>query len=115
MEIESRVVGGVTVAKLCDTRLDAAQAVRFKESLREISETGADHVVLDMTDIAFMDSSGLGAVVTVMKQMGRTKKLELAALSPAVAKVFTLTRMDKVFSIYLSVEDALNHEMKAAG
>lgn len=115
MEIETKVVGGITVAKLCDTRLDAAQAVRFKEGLRELSDAGADHILIDMQDIGFMDSSGLGAVVTVMKQMGKSKRLELAALSPAVAKVFTLTRMDKVFSIYPSVDAALANGMKAAG
>jgi anti-sigma B factor antagonist len=115
MEIETKVVNGITVAKLCDTRLDAAQAVRFKEGLRELSEGGAEHIVLDMTDIVFMDSSGLGAVVSVMKQMGRDKTLELAALTTAVAKVFTLTRMDKIFGIYPSVEDALSKGMKAAG
>lgn len=115
MEIETKVVGGVTVAKLCDTRLDAAQAVRFKEGLRELSEAGAQHIILDMTDIAFMDSSGLGAVVTVMKQMGKAKTLELAGLSTSVAKVFALTRMDKIFAIYPSVDAALNKDMKAAG
>ncbi|MEJ6709216.1 MAG: STAS domain-containing protein [Amylibacter sp.] len=115
MEIETKVVDGITVAKLCDTRLDAAQAVRLKERLREISKGGASHIVLDMTDIAFMNSSGLGAVVTVMKQMGREKTLELASLTGAVAKVFTLTRMDKVFAIYTNVDDALSKGMKAAG
>lgn len=115
MEIETKVVNGITVAKLCDTRLDAAQAVRFKEGLREISEGGANHIVLDMTDIAFMDSSGLGAVVTVMKQMGREKTLELASLTGAVAKVFKLTRMDRVFAIYPNVDGALVKGMKAAG
>ncbi len=115
MEIETKVVDGITVAKLCDTRLDAAQAVRFKEGLREISEGGATHIVLDMTDIAFMDSSGLGVVVTVMKQMGREKTLELASLTNAVEKVFTLTRMDKVFAIYPNVDDALSSRMKAVG
>ncbi|WGI21702.1 STAS domain-containing protein [Amylibacter sp. IMCC11727] len=114
MDIETNVVGDITVAKLCATRLDAARAVRFKEGLREISEAGAGHIVLDMTDIDFMDSSGLGAVVTVMKHMGRDKTLELAALRPAVGKVFKLTRMDSVFGIYPSVEDALAQGMKTA-
>lgn len=115
MEIETKVVNGITVAKLCDTRLDAAQALRFKEGLRELSDGGANHIVLDMSDIAFMDSSGLGAVVTVMKQMGRDKTLELAALTSAVAKVFALTRMDKIFAIYPSVDAAVNKDLKAAG
>ncbi len=115
MEIETKVVNGITVAKLCDTRLDAAQALRFKEGLRELSDAGANHIVIDMTDIAFMDSSGLGAVVTVMKQMGRDKTLELASLTTPVVKVFALTRMDKIFAIHASVDDALNNELKAAG
>lgn len=115
MEIETNVVGGITVAKLCDTRLDAAQALRFKEGLRELSDAGANHIVVDMSDIAFMDSSGLGAVVTVMKQMGKEKTLELASLTTAVAKVFTLTRMDKIFAIYPSVDEALSKGLKAAG
>jgi anti-sigma B factor antagonist len=115
MEIEAKVFGDVTVAKLCDTRLDAAQAVRFKEGLRELSEAGAAHIVLDMSDIGFMDSSGLGAVVTVMKQMGREKRLDLACLSPAVAKVFVLTRMDKVFRIHPTVDAAVSADVKAAG
>lgn len=115
MEVETHVVGDATVVKLCDTRLDAAQAVRFKEAVREVAEGGAGHIVLDMSDIAFMDSSGLGAVVTVLKLMGSDKRLELAALTPAVAKVFTLTRMDKVFRIHASVDQALGAGMKEAG
>ncbi len=115
MEIETKSIGDKTVVKLCHSRLDAAQAVRFKEGLREVSENGAQHIILDMADIQFMDSSGLGAVVTVMKQMGRDKKLELAALSPSVAKVFSLTRMDKIFGIYPTVTDALGCELEATG
>ena len=115
MEIETKVIGGVTIAKLCGTRLDASQSVRFKEGLRAISEDGAAHIVLDLNDVQFLDSSGLGAVVTVMKQMGRNKTLELAGLTPPVAKVFALTRMDKIFAIYPSVEGALVQGVKAAG
>ena len=124
MEISTRTENGVTVAKLCHTRLDAAQAVRFKEGLRDISDGGASLIVLDMEDIEFMDSSGLGAVVTVMKYLGRDKTLSLAALGPAVGKVFKLTRMDSVFAIYDTADDAVaalrtsqcqQHGMKAAG
>lgn len=115
MEIEAKVVSGITVVKLCDKRLDAAQAVRFKEGVRELSEAGAEHILLDMSDIHFMDSSGLGAIVTVMKQMGREKTLELAGLSSTVAKVFALTRMDKIIGIYPTVDEALAQEVKVAG
>lgn len=115
MDIETTQHGDITVATLCDTRLDAAQSVRFKEELRDLSEQGAHHIVIDMHQINFMDSSGLGAVVTVLKQMGRDKTLQLAALTPAVDKVFKLTRMDKVFAIFPTVDAALERDIAVNG
>ena len=110
MDVETRVEGDITVVRLCDARLDAAAAVRFKEQLRDVSDGGADKILIDMSEVVFMDSSGLGAVVTVMKLMGQKKSLMLASLTPAVAKVFALTRMDKVFRIFMTLEEALDAE-----
>ncbi len=107
MDLEITAHGPITVAKLNESRLDAAMAVRFKDALRDVSDSGADHVILDMSNVTFMDSSGLGAVVAVMKLMGHDKKFEIAALTPTVEKVFKLTRMDSVFRIYGAVEEAL--------
>lgn len=115
MEVEARNFDGITVVRLGGPRLDAAQSVRFKEALRDISDNGADHILLDMSNITFMDSSGLGAIVTVLKQMGQAKTLELAGLTPIVAKVFALTRMDKVFRLHDSVDAALSSCRKVAG
>ena len=115
MNLETSVHGEITLAKLCETRLDAAMSVRFKEALRELSDNGADYLVLDLSDVTFMDSSGLGAVVAVMKHMGREKTFKIAGLTPTVDKVFKLTRMDNVFDIYASAEEALGGAAQAAG
>jgi anti-sigma B factor antagonist len=56
--------------------------------------------------VAFLDSSGLGAVVAVKKLMGPDRRLDLACLTPAVDKVFRLTRMDSVFTIHAALPDA---------
>jgi len=66
-----------------------------------------------MSGVTFVDSSGLGAIVASMKQMGNERKLDLAGLTPDVDKVFRLTRMDSVFAIYKSVDDAV--DLRAAG
>lgn len=115
MDMEITEYGTATVATLNEGRLDAAMAVRFKDALRDVSDGGADHIILDMSKVAFMDSSGLGAVVAVMKLMGRDKQFEIAALSPTVEKVFKLTRMDSVFRIYGTVEEALSGAAEKAG
>lgn len=115
MNLESNQNGEITVAKLCETRLDAAMSVRFKERMRELSDGGANYIVLDLSDVTFMDSSGLGAVVAVMKHMGREKTFKIAGLTPTVDKVFRLTRMDGVFDILDSVNDAFGAPSAATG
>jgi anti-sigma B factor antagonist len=87
--------------------IDAAGALRFKEAMRAATTDGPDHVVLDLGQVRFVDSSGLGAIVAAMKQMGAGRRLDLAGLTPDVAKVFRLTRMDTVFVIHEDAEAPL--------
>ena len=65
-------------------------------------------MVLNLKNVELVDSSGHGAIVSAKKFLGTERMLHLAALSPIVAKVFALTRMEKVFRIYPTAEDALN-------
>ena len=107
MNFETIQNGAITHLRLEDARLDAAHAILFKETVRSIADAGADYILLDMGAVEFMDSSGLGALVSVMKYMGAEKKFEITGLTPMVEKVFKLTRMDEVFRVHNSVEDAL--------
>ncbi len=108
MKFERQEHGAITHIKLEETRLDAAQSIRFKEAVREIVDEGVTHILLDMGAVNFMDSSGLGALVSMMKYMGTEKKFELTGLTPMVEKVFKLTRMDEVFQVYGSAQEALS-------
>lgn len=81
-------------------RLDAAIAIQFKDRMRDLVDQAPERVVLDMSQVTFLDSSGLGAVVSVMKLLAPDRRLELAGLTALVAKVFALTRMDEVFTIH---------------
>ncbi len=107
MNLEATQHGAITHLLLSEMRLDAAHAIQFKEAVRAIADDGADYIVLDMTHVDFMDSSGLGALVSVMKYMGAEKKFEITGLTPMVEKVFKLTRMDEVFCVHNSFEDAI--------
>ncbi len=106
MDIDSGVVGGVMVLTLLDPRIDAAGAVAFKEKVRAAIQGFGGRVVLDMERIEFLDSSGLGALVGVMKMLGGGRRLELAACGTVVRKVLTLTRMDSVFVLHATSADA---------
>ncbi|NSX53384.1 STAS domain-containing protein [Parasulfitobacter algicola] len=107
MHLTSTVKDNAIVVTVVDTRIDAAVAIKFKDSMRDETKEGPDRVILDMSNVDFVDSSGLGAIVAVMKLLKTGQLLELSGLTPTVDKVFRLTRMNSVFAIHLSVEEAL--------
>jgi len=100
MNIAADLQGDLLVIHVLDDRIDAASAIQFKDRMREVTQTASARVVLDLSRVAFIDSSGLGAVVAVLKALGPARKLELAGLTSTVQKVFRLTRMDSVFTIH---------------
>ena len=110
MELVSEEGAGVLVIHALQDRIDAAGAIQFKDRMRDLTRaSAASRVVLDMSKVAFLDSSGLGAVVAVLKALAPDRKLELSGLTPTVQKVFRLTRMDSIFIIHDAPPDALRH------
>ncbi|NND20577.1 MAG: STAS domain-containing protein [Silicimonas sp.] len=107
MQMTASEVGETIVVTVGDRRIDAAVAVRFKEQMQELTQTAGARVILDLSNVEFLDSSGLGAVVGSMKQLSRSCQLDLAGLTPTVDKVFRITRMDRVFRIYDTTNTAL--------
>ena len=107
MELQVTSQGAAHVVTVSDPRIDAAVAIRFKDGMRAAIPDGATRIVLDLAQVSFIDSSGLGAIVSVMKQLGEGQRLELAAMQPNVDRVFRLTRMDTVFPIHETVGDAV--------
>jgi len=77
--------------------------------MREVLSDPATQVVLDLSRVDFLDSSGLGAVVAMMKMAGPGRRVELAGLTPTVEKVFRLTRMDRVFTIHPTAPSDAQH------
>lgn len=108
MELTTSDVNDVRIIVVNGTRIDAAVAIAFKDQMRELSEGAPTRILLDMKTVEFLDSSGLGAVVAAMKQVGAGRSLELAALTETVGKVFALTRMDTVFKIHADVDSAIS-------
>jgi anti-sigma B factor antagonist len=107
MEFTSRTQDALGIITVEANRIDAAVAIKFKDRMREEMADAQGRMVLDLHNVDFIDSSGLGAIVAVMKLMPAGAKLELAGLTPAVDKVFRMTRMDSIFSIHHDVNAAV--------
>jgi anti-sigma B factor antagonist len=108
MDLCSRSEQNLQVVSVGEPRIDAAVAIEFKDAMRAATDGGSDTVVLDLSAVQFIDSSGLGAIVAAMKHMGQSRRLALAGLTPTVEKVFRLTRMDSVFSVFPTLDGALS-------
>jgi len=106
MDLSTCDAGDARVVKVEAQRIDAAVAIQFKDAMRAVTDGGPSRVVLDLSEVAFIDSSGLGAVVAAKKLLTPNFELELANLRPLVSKVFKLTRMDSVFAIHPDVASA---------
>ena len=90
-----------------DERLDAGNASELKSEAAKMIETGTGTLILDLKATKFIDSIGLGALVSILKQTAQNNsKVVLAALSPQVRQIFELTRLHRLFDIYESVEEA---------
>ncbi len=108
MKLTYRDIDGIRVITAEGARIDAAVAISFKDQMREFSEDAPKRIILDLATVEFLDSSGLGAIVAAMKQVGVERNLELAALTQTVGKVFALTRMDTIFKIHTDIDSAIN-------
>ena len=89
------------------TRIDAAGAIAFKDDVLAVLDARSKGFILDLSQIEFIDSSGLGAIVSILKSRPSTMTMTLVGLSSGVERVFRLTRMDRVFDIQPNIKDAL--------
>ena len=106
MELQTTQHAGVLVVSVLEPRIDASCAIGFKDAMRAATADGPSVVLLNLSAVEFIDSSGLGAIVASMKSLGRSRQMALAGLNPTVDKVFRLTRMDAVFKLFPTMEDA---------
>lgn len=114
MKLTASGEGDTLVIHVGEDRIDAASAIEFKDAMRDLTCGNENQIILNLEQVEFLDSSGLGAIVASMKYLGAERKLELAHLSPTVQKVFQLTRMDSVFTIHDSLNGIIGAGAKAS-
>jgi len=105
LSIESR--DNVLVVRVSEKRIDASKAPAFKDEITRCIDAGQSQIVLDLSGVDFIDSSGLGALVSCLKRLGPRGSLAVAGATGAVSRLFTLTRMDRVFALHPTVDSAV--------
>jgi anti-sigma B factor antagonist len=107
LDISIRTEGDVCVMSVAG-EVDVYSAPDLKARLAEAIDDGCAHVVVDLASVDFMDSSGLGALVSGLRRIKeRDGTIRLAAPREPILKVFKITGLDKVFPVFPGVEEAL--------
>lgn len=108
MKLMTEILNGRTVVSVKEERLDAHNSSELKDRIHKILEEGARSLVVDLGYVQFIDSSGLGALLSGYKNANlRSSAFALAGLQPRVKSMFELTRLHRVFEIYPGLQDAL--------
>lgn len=80
--------------------VDIYNAESLKNELHALIDDRKADVVLDCTSLKYIDSTGLGVLVSALKKVKEAKKqISIINLKPYIAKIFTLTGLDKIFFI----------------
>jgi len=107
LKIEEK--GAVVLIEVKEERLDAHNSSDLKAQMLNLFEEGKNNIVVDLNDVRFVDSSGLGALVSGFKNASaRNGNLKLCGLQPQVRSMFELTRLHRVFEIFPGVDEAVS-------
>ena len=107
MEIPVDSLNGVAVAAVSVDELDASNSGEFKRDMAPVLQS-QNKLVLDLGQLRFVDSSGLGAMLSCLRQLSaKGGDLKLCAMSKQVRALFELVRMHRIFDIYGTREEAV--------
>ena len=107
MNLEDKKENGVLVVRVLDDRLDANVALEFKDKMVSYIRGGEKLIVLNVAAVDFVDSSGLGAIVSSLKKLDENGDIVISGAKEGIMRLFKLTRMNKVFRMYETEKEAV--------
>ncbi len=108
MELMCEHADNVAIVILTGAQLDASSAEEFKRDIAPVLE-GHGQVIFDLGQLGFIDSSGLGALLSCLRHLqARGGDLKLCNISKSVRALFELVRMHKIFHIFNTQEEAVH-------
>jgi len=106
MKIQVDAMGDVSVVH-CGGSLDADSVANFKKVTNGLVEQGIQKIVVDCAALTFVDSMGLGAMISLLRRVRQHDgDLKVAGLSEDVKTIFEITRLHRLFEVCESLEAA---------
>jgi anti-sigma B factor antagonist len=108
MKTIKKEIGSALLITIEDKEANLSNSDRFKELVLEEVTKGSINLIVSFENVEYLDSSFLGALVAILKQLIPLKgKLTLINLNGDILNLFELTRLDKIFALRSSLDVAL--------
>lgn len=99
---------GKKVVKVLERRIYLGITDVFREEVQELLQDDFKELIFDMQNVSVMNSSGLGVLIMARDELSRRGgKVKIANLQPLMQEIFTRMRLDTLFPLFKSIEDAL--------
>jgi anti-sigma B factor antagonist len=106
LALSSRHVEGFEIIEV-GGEIDVYTAPKLREAIVTAVEAGANHLIIDVEKVDFLDSTGLGVLVGALKRIRADGgSLDIVCTHERILKIFAITGLDKVFGLHASVEEA---------
>ncbi len=107
MKLTSEDIAGVEVVKIAAAHLDGDNVAEFTRQIEPLLGC-SERILLDMADLGFVDSSGLGAILDLLRTLeGEEATLKICRPSPVVRSVMRMVGMQRLVPTFETREDAL--------
>ncbi|HWL98905.1 MAG TPA: anti-sigma factor antagonist [Nocardioidaceae bacterium] len=107
LSLDTREQAGCTVIEV-GGEIDVYTAPKLRECIVDLVNRGNYHLVVDMEDVEFLDSTGLGVLVGGLKRVrAHDGSLRLVCTQERLLKIFRITGLTKVFAIFDTVDTAV--------
>jgi anti-sigma B factor antagonist len=108
--VTSEDVDDLTRVLTASGEVHVSTAPELAEHLDDALTSGRTRIVLDFTDVEFIDSTGLSVLLNALRRVGRVDgALSLVCTNPTVLRLFEITRLDATFDIVATRDEALRH------
>jgi len=108
MNIQQREQNGVIIFELSGRIIGGPDATLLNNRLHELVDGGHRQFVVDLSQIEWMNSSGLGILINAHSMINQAGgKFKIAAASEKIMNLFTITKLVSKFSLYKTMDEAL--------
>ncbi len=107
MTLEEKEEGKVFIVKILEKNFDVNVASGFKARIAALIKKGSHQIAIDVAEVEFIDSCGLGAIIASLKALEGVGDLVICGAAPEIMSIFKLTRLDSIFRVFPDTQAAV--------